>query len=55
VKEQVYSQEVNTPDELKAWISASIENVEKNMLQRVCQKVNCRWDVCRATDGFTVK
>jgi hypothetical protein len=46
MKDQVNSQKVNALDELKAWNSAATENVEKKMLQRVCQKVNCRWDVC---------
>jgi hypothetical protein len=40
VKDQVYSQKVNTSDELKARITAAIVNVTKDMLQLVWQKVD---------------
>jgi hypothetical protein len=50
VKDQVCSQRVYTPDELKAWITAAIVNVTKGMLQRIWQEVDYRWEVCRATD-----
>jgi hypothetical protein len=53
VKDLVYSQPKNTLDELKAWITAAILNVTKDMLQHVWQKMDYRWDVhvCRARDG----
>jgi hypothetical protein len=47
VKCQVFSQRVNTLDELKAWITAAIANVTKDMLQRVWQEVDY---IYRATD-----
>jgi hypothetical protein len=41
---------MNTLDELKAQTTAAIARVTKDMLQRVWQDVDYRWDVCRATD-----
>jgi hypothetical protein len=51
VKGQVYSQRVNTLDELKARIIAAIANVTKGMLQRVWHEADYSRDVHRATDG----
>jgi hypothetical protein len=51
VKEQVYSQRVKTPDELKAWITATSANIINVMLQHVWQRKDNTWDVGRATDG----
>jgi hypothetical protein len=52
VKDQVYSQRLNTPDELKARITAAVANVTTDMLQRFWHEVDCRcrWDVRRNTD-----
>jgi hypothetical protein len=44
------SQRVNTLDKLKARDTAAIANVRKDMLQRVWKELDCRWDVCIATD-----
>jgi len=41
----------STLNDLKAWITAAIADVTKNILQRIWQKVNYRWDVNRARDG----
>jgi hypothetical protein len=40
---QVYRQRVNTLDEIKAWITAAIADVTKDMLQRDWEEVDCRW------------
>jgi hypothetical protein len=52
VNDQVYSQSLNTPDELKARITAAVANVTTHMLQRFWHEVDyrCRWDVRRNTD-----
>jgi hypothetical protein len=42
VKDEVYSQIVNTLDELKVLFTAAIANVIMDMLQRVWQEVNYR-------------
>jgi hypothetical protein len=41
VKDVLCSQKVNKLDERKAWITAEIANVTKDMLQRVWQEVGC--------------
>jgi hypothetical protein len=51
VKDHVYSQRVNMPDELKAWITAAFPYFTKDMLQCVLQEVDYRWDVCSTTGG----
>jgi hypothetical protein len=53
VKDQVFSQRVNTMDVPKALITAAIANVTNDMLQSVWQWVDCRLyiHVCRATYG----
>jgi hypothetical protein len=50
VKVKVYSQR-RICCELKAWITATIENVRKDILQHIWQEVDYKWDVCRAKDG----
>jgi hypothetical protein len=47
----VYSEGVNTLDELKAEITAKTANFTRDMLERVWQELNCRGDVSRTTDG----
>jgi hypothetical protein len=51
VKDQVYSQRVNTLGALKAWLTAVAENVTKDILHHVWPEVNYGWYVCRMTDG----
>jgi hypothetical protein len=51
LKDQIYGQGMNTLDELKAWVIEAIADVIMDMLQRVCQEVDYRWDVHRITDG----
>jgi hypothetical protein len=51
-KDQVYSQRVNTLDELKARIIAAIVDITKGMLQQcVWQGMDYRWDVRRGSGG----
>jgi hypothetical protein len=47
VKAQVHSQRVNMLDELETWLTSAIADVTKD----IWQEMDCRWDVCRATDG----
>jgi hypothetical protein len=50
---QVCSERINTYvlDDIKAQITAALENITKDMLQHIWQEVDCRWDIFRATDG----
>jgi hypothetical protein len=36
---------------MKARLREAVQQVTRDMLQRVCQEVECRLDVCRVTDG----
>jgi hypothetical protein len=47
VKDYVYSQRVNLLDELKVQITAANVDITKD----IWQEVDCRGDVCRATDA----
>jgi hypothetical protein len=47
----VHSQRVNTLDDLQAQITAATADITQDMLQHPCQKVDYRWDVCRAVEG----
>jgi hypothetical protein len=51
VRDQVCSQKEIMLDELKAQITAEIANFTMNMLRRVWQEIDYKWDVCRARDG----
>jgi hypothetical protein len=42
---------MNKMHELKAWITATIADVNKDILQCFWWEVDCRRNVCRATDG----
>lgn len=52
VKDQVYSQRVNTVDELEVRVTVAIAHVTDDVLQCVWQKLDSRWEVCRATYAY---
>jgi hypothetical protein len=51
VKDQVHSQRVNMLGDLEAQITAATADITKDTLQRFCQEVDYRWDICRAIEG----
>jgi hypothetical protein len=55
IKDQVYSFIVIILEELKARTTVAPADITKDMLQRVCQQVDLRWDVRRARHGTHCK
>jgi hypothetical protein len=51
VKNYVYMDKIRDLNHLKLRIREAAEQVTKNRLQRVCQKVGYRLDICRVSDG----
>jgi len=56
VKDKVFvpPQPVSIPD-LENRITAAMENITSDLLIRVWQEMDCRLDVCRATNGAHIE
>ncbi|GBN71809.1 hypothetical protein AVEN_47120-1 [Araneus ventricosus] len=53
VKQHVYSERINDINHLKQRITDLIHSVTPDVLIRVWEELDCRLDVCRATNGGT--
>jgi hypothetical protein len=42
-------------DELKLRITAAVETIDRNMLQRVWDELDYRLDICRVTNGTHIE
>ncbi|GBO25568.1 hypothetical protein AVEN_131690-1 [Araneus ventricosus] len=51
VKQHVYSERINDINHLKQRITDIIRSVTPDVLTRVWEELDCRLDVCRATNG----
>ncbi|GBL62149.1 hypothetical protein AVEN_225592-1 [Araneus ventricosus] len=55
VKQHVYSERINDINNLKQRIMDVIHSVTPDVLTLVCQELDYRLDVCRATNGAHIE
>ncbi|GBO24191.1 hypothetical protein AVEN_46474-1 [Araneus ventricosus] len=55
VKQHVYSERINDINHLKQRITDVIHSVTPDVLTRVCEELDYRSDVCRATNGAHIE